>query len=168
MANGPAAAPAIASLPAPALSLAQIIATALVAVLGWWVVHYLTSRRDARQKLVNLRTERLLRTYDKIERASGGMVDRETLDNLETAIADLQLLGSLEQVELAQRLARKLAGQHVGTLDISDVTKSLRDSLRRDLGLKPVKGDIITLRLTLSHDQPTPAIENDEPGDPNQ
>lgn len=61
---------------------------------------------------------------------------RRTRDAVEAALADIILLGTDEQVELATRAAQELvAGRPVHT---AELVVALRDFIRRALGLDPV------------------------------
>src|SRR5688572_22140427 len=81
--------------------------TASVAITGWIVAHWFTVRRDRAAKRRELRTSYLIEAYRRLER----VVHRDqTLpgseDDLESAIADIHLFGSAQQVALAQAFVR--------------------------------------------------------------
>lgn len=65
---------------------------------------------------------------------------RRTRDAVEAALSDVFLLGTEEQVRLAEQAARDLlAGRPVYT---AELVTSLRDFIRRALDLDPVPGDL--------------------------
>src|SRR5260370_10638243 len=84
---------------------AQLAATGLVTVIGWWVVNFFSKRRDIENDRRKLRTEYLLEAYRRLEGASHREGrQKEFEDGLESAIADIQLLGTAKQADLASRL----------------------------------------------------------------
>jgi len=69
----------------------------------------------------------------------------EVADNLEQAISDIQLFGTPEQVQLAQRFGEDLGKNQAAELD--SLLTELRYSLRRELGMDPVPGRMLWLRV---------------------
>lgn len=55
----------------------------------------------------------------------------------EQALSDIQLLGSRAQAEMAIAISRRLAT--AGSADLNDLLVSLRDDLREELELEPVR-----------------------------
>ena len=69
--------------------------------------------------------------------------------DLESAIADIQLFGSAEQVRLAQAFTRAIARTREGQL--ASLLAVLRRDLRRELDLDPIAEPPIYLRWDLSN-----------------
>ena len=130
--------------------LLPLVITVTIAVAGWIVGHYLTSKRDRRNHLLDLRTKYLMEVYRKLERAVGNDVNEEIVNDLETALADLQLLGSVEQVERACIMIKKFSGNQP-RLELGDILSELRKSIRRDLNLDTVDNQIEHLRITVAN-----------------
>ena len=63
--------------------------------------------------------------------------------DLETAIADIQILGTPQQVNLAQDFITTFVA--TGNADLDPLLTSLRDSLRSELSLKPINKRIMWL-----------------------
>jgi len=63
---------------------------------------------------------------------------------LDSAIVDVQLFGSADQISAAQQFARELAELRVAQLD--RLLASLRNDLRKELRLERVEGPIVVLR----------------------
>ena len=124
---------------------AQLAATLIVAVLGGWIGHYLSMRRDLADERRKLRVTYLLEAYRRLERASNRDDPKEFWPDLEPAVADIQLLGSPHQVALAREFAIKMARDHAAPLD--HLIFDLRQSLRSELELEPVSGNVIYLRF---------------------
>lgn len=112
----------------------QLIATFLVAALGWWAAHWFTSRRDLNNERRKIVVQLLLEAYRKLENASNR---KETpWSDIESAIADIQLLGSLRQAALAMDFATSMGDNKTASLDT--LLLELRDSLRSELKLSPI------------------------------
>src|SRR5438309_10729719 len=79
--------------------LAQLLVTFAVVVLGWWVGHELSARRDLANDRRKLRVTYLLEAYRKLEVASNRDDPKSNRTQLEVAIADVHLLGSSKQVK---------------------------------------------------------------------
>lgn len=68
---------------------------------------------------------------------------------LETAIAEIQLLGTQKQIELAQQVAVQISQTGVG--DTLELLMQLREDLRKELGIYPVERDLKILRFQTDH-----------------
>jgi hypothetical protein len=109
------------------MAAAAIIVTAVIAVCGW-LVSQAQARRAARR---NMRIEYLVSAYRRLERASNRPLTSETTSELEAAVADVMLLGSPEQVALAEAFVKKFAAEHQA--DSQPLLLTLRASLRQEL-----------------------------------
>ena len=125
-------------------SVIPIIVAVAVAFTGWFVVHKLNVSRDEAAKRREIRVQYLLEAYRNLEH-SANREDRSQRLAFENAIADIQLLGSIEQVVLAQAVGETLASQ--GTVRINDLLESLRRDLRAELNLEPVQPGIKAMRF---------------------
>ena len=74
--------------------LIPLLVTTIVAVTGWVVGHRLNAKRDLHNKRIELRIKFLLVAYRNLESAIETEVTRENLSILETAISNIQLLGT--------------------------------------------------------------------------
>jgi len=83
--------------------LTSIIATTVIAVVGWFIGHQLSISRDIKNKRTEIKIGYLIEAYRKLERVSNS--ENPDRKNFETAIADIQLLGTRRQVKLAQDIA---------------------------------------------------------------
>jgi hypothetical protein len=75
--------------------------------------------------------------------------DASYITALDSAIVDVQLFGSADQISAAQQFARELAELRVAQLD--KLLASLRNDLRKELKLEPVEGPIVTLRASFDN-----------------
>ena len=124
--------------------LIPLLITSMVAIIGWFVVHRLSSNRDRANKRRELRVQYLIEAWRKLENASNRS-DNSRSNDLETAIADIQLFGSSRQIELAQKFADDIAKTGIGNLD--ELLEDLRYDLREELQLETVPKNIKYLRF---------------------
>jgi len=124
---------------------AQLAVTVLVALAGGWLGHSLSARRDFLNERRKLRVTYLLEAYRRLEDAGNRSDPARSWPKFESAIADIQLLGTPEQVHLAREFARGMATRHTALLD--PLVYDLRRSLREELHLSPVSESVIYLRF---------------------
>ncbi len=122
-----------ASLLGPALG-------ALVALVGWFVLHRSNVQRDRENKRRELITTYLLEAYRRMETAANREdKTEEQAVAFESAIADIQLLGSPAQFAATLKYIDARAGSgEQDEVGIGHVLGLLRDDLRRELGLEPL------------------------------
>lgn len=109
-----------------------ILITASIAVIGWFIIHQLSISRDIKNKRVELKIKYLIEAYRKLENVS--YRDNPNMHEFETAMADIQLLGTKRQVELSKKIAIEFAQKKTVLLD--DLLNDLRDDLRELLRLE--------------------------------
>lgn len=130
-----------------------ITISALLSVAGWFIGYLTTVRRDRLSKRRDLRTQYLLDAYRRLESAANRREPNEEHKKaLESAVADIQLLGSREQVHLARQFALEFAGSGQASLD--SLLEALRLELRRELNIQPPPEGITFLRINLGPDCP--------------
>jgi hypothetical protein len=66
--------------------------------------------------------------------------------DLDSALVDVQLFGSADQIAAAQKFARQLAEHRAA--ELTELLASLRGDLREELKLERVEGSIVVLRPT--------------------
>lgn len=126
--------------------LISILSSSFVAgVAGAYIGHLLTSRRERRSRLQQQRIQYLVDAYRAFAKANHHPRLHEVADDLERAVADIQLLGSPELIRLAQMFSEELATNEEASLD--ELLATIRKGLRDELGEKPVSGRIIWLRI---------------------
>lgn len=112
----------------------KYLVPALVAVAGWFVGHQFNVFRDRQNKRRDLRIQFLLEAYRRLESVTNReSKTEEQMLALESAVADIQLLGSQEQVVATVAYLRRHAAEGGGQID--SVLGLLRRDLRRELGL---------------------------------
>ena len=112
----------------------KFLVPAFVAILGWFAAHQFNIYRDRQNKRHDLRVQFLLDAYRRLESAA----NRETKTEeqklaFESAVADIQLLGTAEQVAATVSYLRKHAAE--GGNQIDELLRLLRRDLRNEIGL---------------------------------
>jgi hypothetical protein len=127
----------------------KIIITICLAVIGWLIAHSFTAKRDLKNKQREISITHLINAYRIL---TNDVANRELTDErkekLENILADIQLFGSKEQVELAKNLAVTVAAGD--QFELNPLINSLRNDLRQELNLPKVEGNIKWLRFTKS------------------
>jgi len=109
----------------------------LVAVMGWFVGHQFNVYRDRLNKRRDLRVQYLLEAYRRLESAANR--DHKTEEQaiqFESAVADIQLLGTHKQIDATTKYLRRHASEGGGNID--EVLRLLRDDLRNELKIPPL------------------------------
>jgi hypothetical protein len=87
----------------------------------------------------------LMEAYRRLEKASNRELTAALASEIEGALADVQLLGSRRQVELAQEFILQVVNQRTGSFD--PLLAELRKEIREALGLEAVSPQIQFLRI---------------------
>ena len=125
----------------------KYVVPALVAVIGWFAAHQFNVYRDRQNRRRELRIKFLLDAYRRLESAANREEKtEEQLLAFESAIADIQLLGSQEQVAATVKYMQ----QHVsdGSAEIGPVLRLLRSDLRKEIGLSGEVENVAAFRFT--------------------
>jgi len=124
--------------------LLTLISSAVMAIAGWFVVHQLSLRRERTAKRRDLRVQYLIDAWRKLANAAN-RTDNSRTNDIEGAIADIQLFGSAKQIDLAQKFATEFAKKGGALLD--ELLEELRDDLRNELKLGSIAVNIKSLRI---------------------
>jgi len=123
----------------------EILVTASIVIIGWLVAHLLTRHRERIGKRQDKRTEYLINAYRKLESSANRDATREMANNIESAIADIQLFGNEKQINFANIFSKSLAEKGPASLD--NLLIQLREDLRKELKLSKVPREISYLRI---------------------
>lgn len=130
----------------PMLNLIALVLAPLVAVIGWFVAHQFNVHRDRLNKRHDLRIQYLLEAYRRLESAANR--DDKTEDQaaaFESAVADIQLLGTPQKIETTLKYLREQASS--GGAEINQLLRLLRDDLREELGLPLSCENVVVFRF---------------------
>lgn len=118
-----------------------IASSILIAAVGWVV-----SQRQARRAFKRtMYVDYLLKAYRRLDDAAGRPLNQDSRRDIESAISDIYLLGSPNQMMLAKQISDIWAATREA--ELSPLLVDLRASLRKELGLKPAPSPYFVLRL---------------------
>ncbi|MGY0626869.1 MAG: hypothetical protein ACW7DS_14275 [Paraglaciecola chathamensis] len=124
----------------------KIIVTIVLAVIGWMVGNYFTTRRDVANKRRELVITHLIEAYHIITNEVSHREESEERNlKLEHLLSDIQLFGSQEQIAIVKQLADDVAAG--GVFELNPLIASLRNDLRKQLNLPEISGNIKWLRF---------------------
>lgn len=127
--------------------LLTLLIPTVVAIISWFVGSWLSVRRDRANKRRDLRIQYLIEAYRRLATATERkLTDASYFADLDSAIVDVQLFGSENQIAAAQEFAKELAEHRMAQL--GELLASLRDDLREELKLERVEGSLVVLRPT--------------------
>ncbi|MEC5385562.1 hypothetical protein VVD49_07490 [Uliginosibacterium sp. H3] len=120
---------------------------AVIAIVGWFAAHQFNVYRDIQNKRRDLRIQFLLDAYRRLESAANRAKQTEDQKQaFESAVADIQLLGTTAQVEATITYLQKHAAGSGAKID--EVLRLLRKDLRRELGLSGQVENAVVFRFT--------------------
>ncbi len=123
--------------------LIPLMFTTVVAVIGWYVVHVLSSMRERNHKKQDIVVEYLISAWRRLENVAARKDFQ--ISEFESAIADIQLFGNDKQIELAIKASNEFA--YGKSTDLGDLLESLRRELRKEMKLKETSIKIKHLRI---------------------
>ena len=124
----------------------KIAVTIGMAVIGWLVGHWFTSKRDLKSKKRELRLKYLIEAFNTLAcEISHRDEGKERSRKLEDVLSAIQLFGNKNQIELAKQLADDVAAG--GSFPLDPLINDLRDSLREELALEAIEGNVRWLRF---------------------
>ncbi|WP_137937611.1 hypothetical protein [Chitinivorax sp. B] len=129
---------------------AQVLVPAGVAIVVVALTHFFTSARDRENKRREQRISYLVGVFRALCKANNHPRLYEVAEEVEQAIADIQLFGTPEQIRLVQQFATDLAKkQHA---EMNALLESLRDSLRKEIGATRTNGHVVWFRVGRKQD----------------
>jgi hypothetical protein len=133
-----------------------LLVTIGIAMSGWFIAYRSSVERDRLNKRRDMQVQYLIEAYRRLETATNRPMTPTYADDLESAIADIQLFGSPAQVEMARSAAWQFSRNQEA--DLASLLESLRHDLRAELTLAPVPRGITHLRFTFRENhRPTPS-----------
>ena len=118
------------------------LVTVLVALVGWFVVHGLNARRDRMNHNRQLRTDFLVKAFQKLANAANRhpSINSQYFRDMEAAVADIQLFGSRSQIQMVESFTKEFDQEQQASLD--PLLNSLRENLRKELRYEPVEANV--------------------------
>lgn len=106
----------------------------LSALIGIMIGHWLSRKRDFENVKREIRINYLIEAYRKLERGAVPQAKCFNKGDFESAIADIQMLGNPDQVNIAYQFAIR-ASQGDGS-KLQELLENLRIELRKELSIK--------------------------------
>lgn len=127
----------------------ELLGPILVALVGYAIVHIFSSWRDRKNKKREIRVKFLINSYERLTR-----VVRQApwkFEDLQQVLADIQLMGTKNQVDEAEKLSLKVPEAMKGSgadaeLDLGPLLREFRNDLRAELSMKAIEKDFIWLK----------------------
>ena len=120
----------------------NIVLPITTAMAGLIVGHLLSIKRDLSNKKREVRINYLIEAYRKLERGAQPQSKNYSSADFESAIADIQMLGNVDQVKLTYEFAVQASKGDGSKLQL--LLENLRKELRQELAIK--KGDLPKVR----------------------
>lgn len=130
------------------------VATAIVVAIQGLVVNAFDARRQVRR---DMRVDYLVKAYRNLDDASHRPLTPSTINAIERSIADIQLLGAVEQIQLADEFSRCFASSNGA--DLGPLLEEIRGDLRDELSLPALVPRRVWLRMEPSTVWTTAAAE---------
>jgi hypothetical protein len=118
---------------------------AIVIVVGWFLVHWLTGVRDLKARKREARLKSLEAAYMRLATASNRLLTDELKNDLETFVSEIQLYGTPQQITLMSRVVEGFVKG--GRVPFDPLLEDLRNTIRAELKLEPVSGTVWWLRI---------------------
>ena len=122
--------------------LLPLLITTLFVIIGWYIVHFFTAKRDQENKKREIRVRYLIEAFRLLANASQRKPEPNSqyFRDMESAVVDIQLLGTESQVENLNVFLNEFASEGKGSLD--GLLNDLRDDLRYELKLTEIVGKV--------------------------
>lgn len=130
-----------------------LLANTMLGIGGWYVVDRLNKSRDIENKKREIKIEYLIKAYRSIQECSGYPImaltqasekDIKRTEDLEQAMTDIQLFGSIYQVREAREVCKKVeqtmndSGSRKFEWKADELLLDIRRELRKELLLEEI------------------------------
>lgn len=122
--------------------------TAFAAAVGWWFVHYLTSKRDVRNDQRKQRVEHLIQTFQDLVHLRTYQSDA-TLDYIPIVVRvtnNLQMFGTKKQIELFAAFAKSIDGSGI-IMNAHELIDLIRNDIREMIGMDQVADTVAMFQV---------------------
>jgi hypothetical protein len=124
----------------------ELIASSAVVVIGWFIGRYFEAKRDRANKSRDIRVEYLLKSYRGLARLAIHREFAPVAEDVEAAVADIQLLGTPKQVGMIRSHVQDWAEGKETAFD--DLMFCLRTELRKELEMVEIDTPIRWFHIT--------------------
>lgn len=124
--------------------LIPLLVTTTLAIIGWFVGHHFSTKRDRENKQRDIRITYLVQAYRDLGMAADRPPNSEQFKKLESAFHDIQLFGT--QSQLDELHAAKERWKSPGEKQLKLLLSDLRDDLRKELNLPKTNASLVFFR----------------------
>jgi uncharacterized protein YeeX (DUF496 family) len=134
----------------------KVVISVIIAVVGWIVGHHFNSRRDVAANRKKLMTGYLVDAYRKLNSfacvlTSGAKGTESLAMDINSAVSDIQLLGTKRQIQLVKEISEHIGREHtVPSQKLTDLLLNLRNSLRVELNLEQIDDSVAHFHIEYS------------------
>jgi len=118
--------------------LVTISGSAIIAICGWFIAHWLASHREQRNKRRDIRISYLIEAYRNLANAAHRNRGEPEAKDLEMAVHDIQLFGTEKQNDLLNEFLDQYEVSGGASVDL--LLKDMRDDLRHELHIGDISG----------------------------
>jgi hypothetical protein len=121
----------------------NVIIPSILIIGGWFIVNWLTAKRELRNKKREVRIQYLIEAYRSIASAAnrGNATSNDQKLSIEAAIEDIQLLGNSDQIAALNKMIES------SNSNFTEILESLRKELRKELALEQVEESLKFYRM---------------------
>jgi hypothetical protein len=131
----------------------SILVPALITVVGWYAGNFIAAHRDRDNKLRDIKIQFDIDIYNQINSGYGKTrsdyksVNAVGYNELDSAFAKIQLVGTDEQIDSIDDMETRLAARQ--TVNFDFLIFSIRDDLRKELNIPPTSREISHLNVEI-------------------
>jgi len=128
----------------------KILIPAVVAVVGWWIGHFLSYQKDRKNKREDKKIEYLINVFEDLNtiRAKANILDVNDASTLLISISTkIELFGNQQQINKMRELATGITEKQGDMTASWSLIDSLRNDIRAELKLPVVDGNVATFFL---------------------
>jgi len=123
-----------------------VLVAGVLTIFGWWAVNWFGEKRDRKNKIRELRMQYLTNACRVISQVGRQHDVLPLARKLEEAVSDVYLFGTPRQIELMRKFVVEFSTKQSANMD--ELINTLRNDLRKDLLLPPLKGNAALLKVT--------------------
>ncbi len=127
---------------------------AVVAVLSWFLIDKLSSKRELNNRKSEARIKALETAYLRLALSSNRELTDPLMDDIERFVAEIQLYGTPDQIKLMGKMVEEFKKPN-NPVSFDELLSNLRDGLRSELNLEKISGNVWWFRFKRPKKEPT-------------
>ena len=126
------------------VTIGSAVFSVIFVILGWWFINY--NDRRSRERII--REDYLISAFDDLALSSNRCSDQKHNELIEKTVANIQLLGQKQEIKALQNFISDWNRNQGRKANLDGLMNLIRDTVRAELGLEPVRENITWLRVT--------------------